>query len=74
MLAQDPALDRPAAADVAAPEAEAPAAPTAARTAPAERRRPRSLAPAVMLLGACGIAAIALVLFVGHDNSSGSHR
>ena len=71
VLAQDPALDRPAAADVAAPEAEAPAAPTAARTAPPERRRARSLAPAVMLLGACGIAAIALVLLVGHDNSSG---
>jgi YVTN family beta-propeller protein len=70
VLAQDPALDRPAAADVAAPEAKAPTAPTAARTAPPERRRARSLAPAVMLLGACGIVALALVVLVGHDDSS----
>ena len=71
VLAHDPALDRPAAADVAGPEADAPTTPTAARTAPPERRRARSLVPAVMLLGACGIAALALVVVVGHDDSIG---
>jgi len=57
ILAQDPALDLPA-------------APTGGG-APPEGRRARSLTPAVMLLAACGIVAIALVLLVGHDDSSG---
>jgi YVTN family beta-propeller protein len=71
VLAQDPALDLPVDARVAAPEAEAQATPTADGIAPPERRRARSPAPAVVLLAACGIAAIALVLLVGHDDSTG---
>jgi YVTN family beta-propeller protein len=59
VLAQDSALDLPAAAEMSTPEA------------PPERSRARPLAPALMLLGACGIAAIALVLLLGHDDSSG---
>jgi YVTN family beta-propeller protein len=71
VLAQDSALDLPPGADVAAPEAEPPTPPAADRAAAPDRRRTRSLAPAAVLLGACGIAAIALVLLVGHDDSSG---
>ena len=71
VLAQDPALDLAADAGVAAPEAEAQATPTADGIAPGDRRRARSLAPAGVLLAACGITAIALLLLLGHDDSSG---
>ena len=69
ILAQDPALDLPLPA-TAAPEAGAPATKPAKATVAHERRR-GWLAPGLLLLGFCGVAAITLLLLVGRDDSSG---
>ena len=70
ILAQDPALDPPAAADTAAPPAEHAAAPRAEDVP--QRRRRRALAAAAVPLAALGVAAGVVLLSRGSDSAGGT--
>jgi len=70
ILAQDPALDPPAAAHAAAPPAEHAAAPRAEDVP--QRRRRRALAAAAVALAALGVAAGVVLLTRGSDSAGGA--